>query len=129
MGVLANVAGDDAEDTMIVGAAIKAWFPTAVAAFSFLLFNLLDSPCLAAISTMAHEMQSRKWFWFAILFQNIFAYVVTLIVYQIGTFATGGAFTVGTAVGIVLLLVMLFLLFRPDPYKDQKVYSKRSVQA
>ena len=66
MGVLANVAGDDAEDTMIVGAAIKAWFPTAVAAFSFLLFNLLDSPCLAAISTMAHEMQSRKWFWFAI---------------------------------------------------------------
>ena len=80
MGVLANVAGDDAEDTMIVGAAIKAWFPTAVAAFSFLLFNLLDSPCLAAISTMAHEMQSRKWFWFAILFQNIFAYVVTLCV-------------------------------------------------
>ena len=65
MGVLANVAGDDAEDTMIVGAAIKAWFPTAVAAFSFLLFNLLDSPCLAAISTMAHEMQSRKWFWTA----------------------------------------------------------------
>ena len=56
MGVLANVAGDDAEDTMIVGAAIKAWFPSAVAAFSFLLFNLLDSPCLAAISTMAHEM-------------------------------------------------------------------------
>ena len=48
---------------------------------------------------------------------------------KIGTFATGGAFTVGTAVGIVLLLVMLFLLFRPDPYKDQKVYSKRSVQA
>ena len=79
MGVLANVAGDDAEDTMIVGAAIKAWFPSAVAAFSFLLFNLLDSPCLAAISTMAHEMQSRKWFWFAILFQNIFAYVVTLL--------------------------------------------------
>lgn len=92
MGVLANVAGDDAEDTMIVGAAIKAWFPTAVAAFSFLLFNLLDSPCLAAISTMAHEMQSRKWFWFAILFQNIFAYVVTLCVYQIGLVVTGAGF-------------------------------------
>ena len=71
MGVLANVAGDDAEDTMIVGAAIKAWFPSAVAAFSFLLFNLLDSPCLAAISTMAHEMQSRKWFWFAILPEHL----------------------------------------------------------
>ena len=129
MGVLANVAGDDAEDTMIVGAAIKAWFPTAVAAFSFLLFNLLDSACLAAISTMAHEMQSRKWFWFAILFQNIFAYVVCLIVYQVGSFVTGGAFGVGTAVGFILLIFLLFMLFRPDPYKDQKVYSKRSVQA
>ena len=129
MGVLANVAGDDAEDTMIVGAAIKAWFPSAVAAFSFLLFNLLDSPCLAAISTMAHEMQSRKWFWFAILFQNIFAYVVTLCVYQIGTLVTGGGFGVGTAVAFVVVAVMLFLLFRPDPYKDQKVYSKRSVNA
>ena len=117
MGVLANVTGDASEDAVTVAEAVRTWFPSAVAAFSFLLFNLLDSPCLAAISTMAKEMQSRKWFWFAILFQNIFAYVVTLIVYQIGTFATGGAFTVGTAVGIVLLLVMLFLLFRPDPYK------------
>ena len=128
MGVLANVAGDDAEDTMIVGAAIKAWFPSAVAAFSFLLFNLLDSPCLAAISTMAHEMQSRKWFWFAILFQNIFAYIVCLIVYQVGSFVTGGAFGIGTAVGFIFLIALLFMLFRPDPYKNQKVYSKRSVQ-
>ena len=128
MGVLANVAGDDAEDTMIVGAAIKAWFPSAVAAFSFLLFNLLDSPCLAAITTMAHEMQSRKWFWFAILFQNIFAYIVCLIVYQVGSFVTGGAFGIGTAVGFIFLIALLFMLFRPDPYKNQKVYSKRSVQ-
>ena len=120
MGVLANVAGDDAEDTMIVGAAIKAWFPTAVAAFSFLLFNLLDSPCLAAISTMAHEMQSRKWFWFAILFQNIFAYVVTLCVYQIGLVVTGaGSFGIGTIVALILVAILLFLLFRPDLYRQQ----------
>ena len=130
MGVLANVAGDDAEDTMIVGAAIKAWFPTAVAAFSFLLFNLLDSPCLAAISTMAHEMQSRKWFWFAILFQNIFAYVVTLCVYQIGLVVTGaGSFGIGTIVALILAAILLFLLFRPDPYKNQNDITKRSVQA
>ena len=130
MGVLANVAGDDAEDTMIVGAAIKAWFPTAVAAFSFLLFNLLDSPCLAAISTMAHEMQSRKWFWFAILFQNIFAYVVTLCVYQIGLVVTGaGSFGIGTIVALILVAILLFLLFRPDPYKNQNDVTKRSVQA
>ena len=130
MGVLANVAGDDAEDTMIVGAAIKAWFPSAVAAFSFLLFNLLDSPCLAAISTMAHEMQSRKWFWFAILFQNIFTYVVTLCVYQIGLVVTGaGSFGIGTIVALILVAIILFLLFRPDPYKNQNDVTKRSVQA
>ena len=128
MGVLANVAGD-VEDAETVAEGVGMWFPTALAGFSFLLFNLLDSPCLAAISTMAHEMQSRKWFWFAILFQNVFAYVVCLIVYQVGSFVTGGAFGIGTAVGFIFLIALLFMLFRPDPYKDQKVYSKRSVQA
>ena len=129
MGVLANVAESQSEDTVTVAQAIQAWFPSAVAAFSFLLFNLLDSPCLAAIATMAQQMQSRKWFWFAILFQNIFAYIVCLCVYQIGSFVTGGAFGVGTAVGFLFLIAILFMLFRPDPYKNQKVYSKRSVNA
>ena len=128
MGVLANVAGDT-EDAVNVAAGVASWFPTGIAAFSFLMFNLLDSPCLAAIATMAKEMNDRKWFWFAILFQNIFAYVVCLCFYQIGSFVTGGAFGFGTVVGFVVLIVMLFLLFRPDPYKNQKVYSKRSVQA
>ena len=128
MGVLANVSGDT-EDAVNVAAGVASWFPTGIAAFSFLMFNLLDSPCLAAIATMAKEMNSRKWFWFALLFQNIFAYVVCLCFYQIGSFVTGGAFGFGTVVGFVVLIVMLFLLFRPDPYKDQKVYSKRSVQA
>ena len=128
MGVLANVAGDT-EDAVNVAAGVASWFPTGIAAFSFLMFNLLDSPCLAAIATMAKEMNDRKWFWFAILFQNIFAYVVCLCFYQIGSFVTGGAFGFGTVVGFVVLIVMLFLLFRPEPYKDQKVYSKRSVQA
>ena len=61
MGVLANVSGD-VEDTVNVAGKVAAWFPSAMAAFSFLLFNLLDSPCLAAIATMAQQMQSRKWF-------------------------------------------------------------------
>ena len=128
MGVLANVAGDT-EDAVNVAAGVASWFPTGIAAFSFLMFNLLDSPCLAAIATMAKEMNSRKWFWFAILFQNIFAYLVCLCFYQIGSFVTGGAFGVGTVVGFIVLIVMLFMLFRPDPYKDQKVYAKRSVSA
>ena len=128
MGVLANVAGD-VEDADTVAAGVGMWFPTALAGFSFLLFNLFDSPCLAAISTMAKEMQSRKWFWFAIAFQNIFAYAVTLVVYQIGSFLLYGTFGVWTVIAFVVLLFMLFMLFRPDPYKDQKTYAKRSVQA
>ena len=128
MGVLANVSGDT-EDAVNVAAGVASWFPSSIAAFTFLMFNLLDSPCLAAIATMAQQMQSRKWFWFAILFQNIFAYIVCLCVYQIGSFVTGGAFGVGTAVGFLFLIAILFMLIRPDPYKNQKVYSKRSVNA
>ncbi|MBS4934526.1 MAG: ferrous iron transport protein B [Coprococcus comes] len=128
MGVLANVSGDT-EDAVNVAAGVASWFPSSIAAFTFLMFNLLDSPCLAAIATMAQQMQSRKWFWFAILFQNVFAYIVCLCVYQIGSFVTGGAFGVGTAVGFLFLIAILFMLFRPDPYKNQKVYSKRSVNA
>ena len=129
MGVLANVGADDVENAITVGQAVQGWFPSALAAFTFLVFNLLDSPCLAAIATMAQQMQSRKWFWFAILFQNVFAYVVCLCIYQIGSFVMGGAFGIGTAVGIIFAVILLFLLFRPDPYKNQKVYSKRSVQS
>ncbi len=129
MGVLANVAEDLSEDSVAVAGAIGAWFPTTIAAFSFLLFNLLDSPCLAAIATMAQQMQSRKWFWFAIIFQNVFAYAVSLIVYQVGLLAITGSFGFWTIVAFALLAVMLFFLFRPDPYRDQKVYSRRSVNA
>ena len=127
MGTLANVAGD-VEDSVNVAQGIQAWFPTSLAAFSFLVFNLLDSPCLAAIATMAQQLQSRKWFWFAILFQNVFAYIVSLCIYQIGTFFMGGTFTILTAVGFIFLLIILFLLFRPDPYKNKQVYARRSVQ-
>lgn len=130
MGVLANVSEDLSEETDVVAAAIQTWFPTTIAAFTFLLFNLLDSPCLAAIATMAQQLQSRKWFWFAILYQNLFAYAVSLIVYQLGGLVLGAvAFNVWTIVAAVLLVLMLFMLFRPDPYKDQKSYTRSSVEA
>ena len=130
MGVLANVSEDMSEETDVVAAAIQTWFPTTIAAFTFLLFNLLDSPCLAAIATMAQQLQSRKWFWFAILYQNLFAYAVSLIVYQLGGLVLGAvAFNVWTIVAAVLLVFMLFMLFRPDPYKDQKSYTRSSVEA
>ena len=128
MGVLANVSGDT-EDAVTVAQGVASWFPSTIAAFTFLMFNLLDSPCLAAIATMAQQMQSRKWFWFAILFQNVFAYMVCLSIYQIGLLVTGGGFTAGSAAGILVAAVMLFMLFRPDPYKHKKTYAKSSVQA
>ena len=128
MGVLANVAGDT-EDAVNVAAGVAQWFPTAMAALSFLIFNLLDSPCLAAISTMANELNDRRWFWFAIIFQNVFAYAVSLMVYQIGSLVLYGTFGFWTVVAFVVLAFMLYMLFRPDPYKDQKVYSARSVEA
>ena len=129
MGVLANVSEDLSEETDVVAAAIRDWFPTMSAAFSFLVFNLLNSPCLAAISTMAQQMQSRKWFWFAIIFQNVFAYCVALMFYQFGLLMEGGSFGIGTAAAVVVLLGFLYMLFRPDPYKNQKKASRRSVAA
>ena len=129
MGVLANVSEDLSEETDVVAAAIRDWFPTMAAAFSFLVFNLLNSPCLAAISTMAQQMQSRKWFWFAIIFQNVFAYCVALMFYQFGLLMESGSFGIGTAAAVVVLLGFLYMLFRPDPYKNQKKASRRSVAA
>lgn len=129
MGVLANVSEDLSEETDVVAAAIRDWFPTMAAAFSFLVFNLLNSPCLAAISTMAQQMQSRKWFWFAIIFQNVFAYCVALMFYQFGLLMEGGSFGIGTAAAVVVLLGFLYMLSRPDPYKNQKKASRRSVAA
>ncbi len=129
MGVLANL-GDEIEGTATDAMVIAEWFPTAAAALSFLIFNLLDSPCLAAISTMAEELKDRKWFWGALLFQNAFAYIITFVVYQFALlFMDHQAFGTGTAIAVIILIVLLYFLFRPDPYKDQKTYSKRSVEA
>lgn len=124
MGVLANVDEENVEDDAVVAEAIGGWFATALAAFAFLMFNLLDSPCLAAIATMANELKSRKWFWFAILFQNVFAYVLTLIVYQLGMLFVHGHFGIGTVFAFIFLAGIIFALFRKDPYKGQYFDSK-----
>ena len=89
---------------------------TAVAAYSFLLFNLLCAPCFAAMGAIKREMNNAKWFWFAIGYQTGLAYVVSLCVYQLGTLFTTGHFGLGTVVALVLVAGFIYLLFRP--YKE-----------
>ena len=96
---------------------------TGIAAYSFLVFNLLCAPCFAAMGAIKREMNSAKWFWTAIGYQTIFAYVISLIVYQLGTLLTAGTFGIGTAAAIILVLILLFLLFRPYREADRKKVS------
>ena len=89
---------------------------TPIAAYGFLVFNLLCAPCFAAMGAIKREMNNAKWFWFAIGYQCGLAYVVSLCIYQIGTLLTGGGFGIGTVVAFVLVAAFLYLLFRP--YKE-----------
>ena len=91
---------------------------TAAAAFSFLVFNLLCAPCFAAMGAIKREMNNKKWFWFAIGYQTVFAYLISLCVYQFWTLATGGGFGIGTVAALIVLVGMLYLLFRPAPKED-----------
>ena len=89
---------------------------TAVAAYSFLVFNLLCAPCFAAMGAIKREMNNAKWFWFAIGYQCILAYIVSMCIYQVGTWITTGVFGIGTVVAIVLIVGFIYMLFRP--YKE-----------
>lgn len=91
---------------------------TQVAAYSFLVFNLLCAPCFAAMGAIKREMNNIKWFWFAIGYQCFLAYLVSLCIYQFGTFAMGGSFGIGTAAAIIIVIGFLYLLFRP--YKESQ---------
>ena len=86
---------------------------SAVAAYSFLVFNLLCAPCFAAMGAIKREMNNTKWFLFAIGYQCLLAYVVSLCIYQIGMLVTGGGFGIFTAVAFLLIIGFIYLLFRP----------------
>ena len=94
---------------------------TPVAAYGFLVFNLLCAPCFAAMGAIKREMNNVKWFWFAIGYQCGLAYVAALCIYQIGTLITTGAFGLGTVAALVFIAVILYLLFRP--YKESNSLS------
>ena len=125
-GVLFGVAGDAMELVEEGAEAAQALSPimtafnqaghAGIAAYSFLIFNLLCAPCFAAIGAIKREMANAKWTWFAIGYQCVFAYAIALIVYQIGSLIAYGAFGVGTIIAIIVLAGICFLLFRP--YKE-----------
>ena len=89
---------------------------TTIAAYSFLVFNLLCAPCFAAIGAIKREMNSAKWTWFAIGYQCVFAYAVSLCIYQFGSLFTGGGVGIGTIAAVLVVIGFLYLLFRP--YKE-----------
>ncbi len=121
MSLLSSLGVEIEEYAPTMHDAFAAFFPTSIAAVSFLIFNCFDSPCLAAISTMAKEVGSRKHFWLALLFQNVSAYCVTLIIYQlVGTWTGQVAFNAATVVGYALLAIAIFLLVRKDPNKKKQ---------
>lgn len=111
LGILygfAEVAEDGTEIWGTLAASMSA-----LAAYSFLVFNLLCAPCFAAIGAIKREMNNIKWFWFAIIYQTVLAYLVSLCIYQIGMYVSTGVFGIGTIVAIVIILLFIFLLFRP----------------
>ena len=106
-----EVAEDGAE---IWGSLAQVMTP--IAAYGFLVFNLLCAPCFAAMGAIKREMNNAKWFWFAISYQCGLAYIVSLCIYQIGTLFTTGAFGFGTVVAFLLVAGFIYLLVRP--YKE-----------
>ena len=85
----------------------------ALAAYSFLVFNLLCAPCFAAMGAIKREMNNKKWFWFAIGYQTGLAYLASLCIFQIGQLITTGAFGLGTVVAIAVILMVIYLIVKP----------------
>ena len=98
-----------------------------VAAYSFLVFNLLCAPCFAAMGAIKREMNNAKWFWFAIGYQCLLAYLVALCIFQFGTLFTGGGFGIGTVAAIVILIGFIYMLFRP--YKESTSLNVNTVSS
>ena len=98
-----------------------------IAAYSFLVFNLLCAPCFAAMGAIKREMNNTKWFWFAIGYQCLLAYLVSLCIFQFGTLFTGGGFGIGTVAAIVILIGFLYMLFRP--YKESTSLNANTVSS
>ena len=120
----AEVAEDGAEFWSTLSSSMSM-----AAGYSFLVFNLLCAPCFAAIGAIKREMNNGKWTLFAVAYQTIFAYCVSLCIYQFGSLLTGGSFGIWTIVAAVVLIGFLYLLVRPDPAKKSVKEASRSAVA
>ena len=100
---------------------------TAISGYAFLAFNLLCAPCFAAMGAIKREMNNTKWFFIAIGYQCGFAYLVSLVINQIGLALTGGGIGIGTIVAVVLIIAFIYLLFRP--VKETGITGKRAVES
>ena len=112
--------GEVAEDGQEIWGQLAGSLST-VAAYSFLVFNLLCAPCFAAMGAIKREMNNTKWFFTAIGYQTLLAYVVSLCIYQIGNLFIGGGFGIGTVVAVLLIIGFVYLLVRP--YKESATLS------
>ena len=110
-GILFGFA-EVAEDGQEIWGTMAQTF-TAVSAYSFLVFNLLCAPCFAAIGAIKREMNNAKWTWFAIGYQTVLAYAVSLCIYQLGTWFTTGTFGVGAVAALLVIALFIYLLLRP----------------
>lgn len=115
----ANVAEDGSEIWSVLAASMPA-----VAAYSFLVFNLLCAPCFAAMGAIKREMNSGRWFWFAIGYQTALAYFVSFCIYQIGIFVTTGTFGIGTVAAILVIAGFLYRMVRP--YQENRTYRRKA---
>jgi ferrous iron transport protein B len=113
---LSRVIGSEVSSLDLIG--LVFFGGSGLAAYSFMIFNLLCAPCVATIGAISQEMNSSKWTFAAIGYMTGFAYAISLIVYQLGLFLSEGHFTVWTAIALVVLIGLLYLLFRKNKYTN-----------
>lgn len=130
-GALASMANSGAAEVLESGSSEQMAFigqeffgGNGLSGFSFMVFNLLCAPCFAAMGAIRREMNSHKWTWAALGWMTGFAYVTSLIVYQLGSFFAGGGFSFWTMVALILLVVLVYLVVRKNPYRDGKQLKK-----
>ena len=125
-GVLFQIGEEVAEDDAQLLTAVAAHY-TAITAYSFMLFNLLCAPCFAAMGAIKREMNNAKWTWAAIGYMCVFAYAISLMIYQFGSWFVGGGNIIGTIFAAAVLVFMLYMLFRP--YKESETLNDKVVAA